>query len=115
MSDHSINNPKHWLDRAKEARALAEQMGDPEARRSMLRNADDYANYTRHDERVAPQRIVPMPEPELPESKPQYVRVQIRAGNGADDAGEIAEGRYTLTGNALRVFDMDGRYSALGI
>jgi hypothetical protein len=23
MSDHSINDPKHWLDRAKEARALA--------------------------------------------------------------------------------------------
>ena len=26
MSLYSINDPKHWLDRAKEARALAEQM-----------------------------------------------------------------------------------------
>ena len=42
MSLHSINDPKHWLDRAKEARALAEQMNDPEAKRTMLKNADDY-------------------------------------------------------------------------
>jgi hypothetical protein len=42
MSDHSINDPKRWLDRAKEARALAEQIDDPEAKRTMLKNADDY-------------------------------------------------------------------------
>ena len=42
MSLYSINDPKHWLDRAKEARALAEQMSDPEAKRTMLKNADDY-------------------------------------------------------------------------
>ena len=42
MSLYSINDPKHWLDRAKEARALAEQMNDPEAKRTMLKNADDY-------------------------------------------------------------------------
>jgi hypothetical protein len=39
---HSINDPKHWLDRAQEAPALAEQIGDPEAKRTMLQNADDY-------------------------------------------------------------------------
>src|SRR5262249_3829851 len=42
MSLYSINDPKHWLDRAKEARALAEQMDDSEAKRTMLKNADDY-------------------------------------------------------------------------
>jgi hypothetical protein len=42
MSLYSINDPKHWLDRAKEARALAEHMDDPEAKRTMLKNADDY-------------------------------------------------------------------------
>jgi hypothetical protein len=42
MSLYSINDPKHWLDRAKEARALAEQIDDPEAKRTMLKNADDY-------------------------------------------------------------------------
>jgi hypothetical protein len=36
MSLYSINDPKHWHDRAKEARALAEQMDDPEAKRTML-------------------------------------------------------------------------------
>ena len=39
MSLYSINDPKHWLDRAKEARALAEQMDDPELKRTMLKNA----------------------------------------------------------------------------
>jgi hypothetical protein len=39
MSLYSINDPKHWLDRAKEARALAEQMSDPETKRTMLKNA----------------------------------------------------------------------------
>ena len=37
MSLYSINDPKHWLDRANEARALAEQMNDPEAKRTMLK------------------------------------------------------------------------------
>jgi hypothetical protein len=42
MPNHSINDPTHWLDRAKEARALAEHIGDPEAKRTMLKNAADY-------------------------------------------------------------------------
>ena len=42
MPEHPINDPKHWLDRAKEARALAEQMSDPETKRTMLKNAYDY-------------------------------------------------------------------------
>ena len=42
MSVASINDPKHWLDRAKEARALAEQIDDPEAKVTMLALADDY-------------------------------------------------------------------------
>jgi hypothetical protein len=42
MSEHPINDPEHWLNRAKEARALAEQIDDPEAKRTMLKNADEY-------------------------------------------------------------------------
>jgi hypothetical protein len=54
MSLYSINDPKHWLDRAKEARALAEQMDDPEAKRTMLAIADDYERLAkRAEERAA--------------------------------------------------------------
>jgi hypothetical protein len=54
MSLYSINDPKHWLDRAKEARALAEQMDNPEAKRTMLKNADDYERLAqRAEERAA--------------------------------------------------------------
>jgi hypothetical protein len=42
MPEHRINDPEHWLKRAKEARALAEQIDDPEAKRTMLKNADEY-------------------------------------------------------------------------
>jgi hypothetical protein len=35
MSGNLMNNPKHWRDRAEEARANGEQMNDPEAKRQM--------------------------------------------------------------------------------
>jgi len=35
-------NVKHWLDRAEEARAIAGQMNDAEARQVMLGIADGY-------------------------------------------------------------------------
>jgi hypothetical protein len=53
MPEHPINDPKHWLDRAKEARALAEQIDDPEAKRTMLRNADDYERLAKRAEERA--------------------------------------------------------------
>jgi hypothetical protein len=54
VSPYSINDPKHWLDRAKETRALAEQIADPEAKRTMLKNADDYERLAqRAEERAA--------------------------------------------------------------
>jgi hypothetical protein len=54
MSLYSINDPMHWLDRAKEARALAEQMNVPEVKRTMLKNADDYERLAqRAEERAA--------------------------------------------------------------
>jgi hypothetical protein len=49
MSPYSINDPKHWLDRAKEARALAEHMSDPGAKRTMLKNAYDYVSNSYFD------------------------------------------------------------------
>jgi hypothetical protein len=49
MSVASINDPKHWLGRAKEARALAEQLDDPEAKRTMLATADDYERLAKRE------------------------------------------------------------------
>jgi hypothetical protein len=54
MPEHPINDPKHWLDRAKKARALADHIANPEAKRTMLKNADDYERLAqRAQERAA--------------------------------------------------------------
>jgi hypothetical protein len=37
-----INDPKHWQERAEEARAMAEQLTDEKSRDAMLRIAKDY-------------------------------------------------------------------------
>jgi hypothetical protein len=38
-----------------------------------------------------------------------YVYVEIQHGDGAADPGTIQEGHYTITGNVVRVEDMEGR------
>ena len=42
MAKLHINDPKHWRERAEEARVHAEQMADPEAKQTMLKIAEDY-------------------------------------------------------------------------
>ena len=59
MPARSINNPQHWLDRAKEARALTETIADLEAKRMMFGIADDYERLAqRAEERAA--RLMPL-------------------------------------------------------
>jgi hypothetical protein len=53
----SINDPNRWLDLAKEARALAEHIADPQAKRTMLAVADEY-------ERLAKERAEACPGPQ---------------------------------------------------
>jgi hypothetical protein len=58
MTKVPINDPKHWRERAEEARTLADQMQDPDARRKMLRIAADY-------EELARRALTPEPPPAL--------------------------------------------------
>jgi hypothetical protein len=37
-----LKDPAHWRDRAEEARRLAEALGDPKARQTMLEIAESY-------------------------------------------------------------------------
>jgi hypothetical protein len=46
-----INDPKHWRDRAEEARAVADEPTDPDSKRRMLRIAEDYEELARRAEK----------------------------------------------------------------
>jgi hypothetical protein len=50
MAKVPINDPKHWRERAEEARAVADQINDPDAKRKMLRIAHDYEELARRAE-----------------------------------------------------------------
>jgi hypothetical protein len=48
MADPSyINDPDHWRQRAEEARAIANQVSDVDAKVAMLRIADEYERLAR--------------------------------------------------------------------
>jgi len=48
-----LNDPEHWRGRAEEARSIADQLTEPESKRTMLRIAGDYERLAEHAERRA--------------------------------------------------------------
>jgi len=44
-----INDPKHWRERAEEARTVADQTNDEGSKRSMLRIAKDYEELAKRE------------------------------------------------------------------
>ena len=51
MAKVPINDPKHWRERAEEARTVADEMNDPDSKRKMLRIAGDYEELARRAEK----------------------------------------------------------------
>jgi hypothetical protein len=52
----TFNTPKQWRSRAKEARALAKQMRDPESKRALVRVAESYAKIAERAEAMLPKK-----------------------------------------------------------
>jgi len=48
MPESILDDPEHWRERAEEARTLADQLSDPESKRTMLRIANDYERMAEH-------------------------------------------------------------------
>lgn len=46
-----INDPKHWRERAREARAVADGLADEHSRKKMLRMVADYEELARRAEK----------------------------------------------------------------
>jgi hypothetical protein len=53
MPDSLLDNSKHWRDRAEEARRIAEELSDPNAKTIMHRIAEDYLRLAEHAQRRA--------------------------------------------------------------
>jgi hypothetical protein len=53
MPSHIFDNPKHWRQRAEQARALAEQMSDLASREMMLGIVKDYEQLAERAEQRA--------------------------------------------------------------
>ena len=51
MTKIPLNDPKHWRERAEEARTVADDLKDPDSKRRMLRIADDDEELARRAER----------------------------------------------------------------
>jgi hypothetical protein len=60
MPSSHLNDPEYWRDRAKEARAMAENIADPGSKQKMLEVA---ANYEHLAKRAEDRRLGKAPTP----------------------------------------------------
>jgi predicted Rossmann-fold nucleotide-binding protein len=56
-----INDPKHWRKRAEQARALADELTDAEAKRRMLKLVGDYEELAKRAEKRLRETQKPLP------------------------------------------------------
>ena len=67
MAHQSINDAKHWRDRAAQMRVLSEEINDPQAQRMMFDLANDYDKLAdRAEDRAARDVPGPSPTPKAP-------------------------------------------------
>jgi hypothetical protein len=91
------SNPNHWRERAKEARALAEQVPDPEAKRAMSRAADHYEWLAQCAEEQLAQDLAEQPKPKHFIYDPEYWQCCAQeAGAIADDVDDPEAKRAML-------------------
>jgi predicted Rossmann-fold nucleotide-binding protein len=72
-----INDPKHWRERAEEARTVADQTIDTDSKRRMLRIAEDYEELARRAERRLKQQRQQQQQqqqPKIPVNDPKHWR-----------------------------------------
>jgi hypothetical protein len=61
MTNNLRDDPQHWFDRAEKARVHAEQMSDPESKRTMLGIAASYESLARRaDQRLRDSKKIGM-------------------------------------------------------
>jgi hypothetical protein len=46
-----LDNPAHWISRAEEARSIADEMKDPESKKTMMQIAESYEHMARMAQR----------------------------------------------------------------
>jgi hypothetical protein len=99
MSSAIVEHTRRWQERAAEFRALAETVKGQNAKRTMLRIADDYVRLASHGKPVAQAQPEPSPEPLQPEpvaeAQPDPLPEQLHAE-------PVAEAQPTLLHELLQ-------------